>query len=119
MPTSPDKFDPLAVVVDWLDAGRSGELDALLDLYNEGATIECHCENVTLTGRKSIAAYWGPKLNNKLGLAFTLDELALIGDSVQVDYRGYEGNTLRIFFYFSPSGTILHTSCRAKGCWET
>ncbi len=116
--TSLDTFDPLASVVDWLDACRSGDLEALLDLYDEQATLDCFCENVTLTGRKSIAAYWRPKLEGKLGLAFGLDELAMIGDAVQVDYRSYEGNPLRIFFHFSPSGRILHTSCREQGCWE-
>ena len=115
---SPLAFDPSAVVVDWLDAGHSGKLPALLDLYDEGATLDCHCEAVTLNGRKSLAAYWGPKLENKLGFAFTLDELALIGDSVQVDYLGYEGKPLRLYFHFGPSGKILHTSCRARGCWE-
>jgi ketosteroid isomerase-like protein len=51
-----DDFDPLAVVVDWLDACRSRELDALLNLYDERATLECDCERVSLTGRKWIAS---------------------------------------------------------------
>ena len=118
MPTLPEKFDPLAVVVDWLDACRSGDLDALLDLYDERATQHCLCENVTLAGRKALAAYWAPKLKNKLGSAFTLDELAVIGDAVQVDYQGHEGKPLRIYFHFDPSGQIRHTSCRPKDCWE-
>ena len=118
MSTSLDTFDPLAVVVDWFDACRWGELDVLLDLYDERATLDCLCENVTLTSRKSIAAYWATKLENKLGLAFTIDELVLIGDSVQVDYRGYKGKPFRIFFHFSQSGKILHTSCRARGRCE-
>ena len=71
MSTSACTFDPLGVVVDWLDACRSGDLDALLDLYDERATQHCLCENVTVAGRKALAAYWAPKLNNKLGSAFT------------------------------------------------
>jgi hypothetical protein len=43
-----DNFDPLAVVVDWLDACRLGKLDALLDLSDERATLECNCERVSL-----------------------------------------------------------------------
>jgi hypothetical protein len=66
MPISRDQFDPLALVVDWLDACRLGELNALLDLYDERATLECDCECVCLTGRKSIAAYWAPKLESKI-----------------------------------------------------
>ena len=113
MSTSPDTFDSLAIVVDWLDAGRSGNLDALLDLYDEGATLECLCENADLVGRKSFAAYWAPKLKNKLGSAFTLDEVIPLGNMVQVDYLSYEGRPLRTYFHLDNSGKILHTSCRA------
>jgi hypothetical protein len=119
MSTSPNTFDALAVVVDWLDAGRSGNLDALLDLYDEGATLECLCENAALVGRKSFAAYWAPKLQNKLASAFTLDEVIPVGNAVQVDYRSHEGRPLRIYFHFDGSGKIVHTSSRARGCGPT
>ena len=45
------EFDPLAVVIDWLDACRSGGLVVLLDLYDDLAILECDCERVSLTGR--------------------------------------------------------------------
>ena len=61
-----DDFDPLAVAVDWLDAGKLGDLDGLLGLYDERATLECDCEGVVLTGRQSLSAYWTPKLESKL-----------------------------------------------------
>jgi len=51
------EFDPLAVVIDWLDACRSGGLVVLLDLYDDLAILECDCERVSLTGRHAIAAY--------------------------------------------------------------
>ena len=34
------KFDEMAVVVDWIDAFKNRHLDALLDLYEDTATIE-------------------------------------------------------------------------------
>ena len=85
MSISRDEFDPLAVVVDWLDACRLGELNVLLDLYDERAALECDCERVSLTGRKSIAGHqsWRAQLST----AFTLDDIALTGDGVQVDYQ--------------------------------
>jgi hypothetical protein len=49
--TSPNDFDPLAVVVDWLDACRSADLNALLELYDTQAILECSCESVSLTDR--------------------------------------------------------------------
>jgi hypothetical protein len=73
--------------------------------------LECDCERVILGGRKSIAPYWAPKIESKLVSAFTLDDITLTGDGVQVDYQNYEGNPVRIQFRFSPSGKILHTSC--------
>jgi hypothetical protein len=111
MPTLRDEFDPLAVVVDWLDACRFGQLNVLLNLYDERATLECNCERVSLIGRKSIAAYWRPKLETQLPLAFILDDMNLTADGVQVDYQNHEGKPVRIHFRISPSGRILHTSC--------
>ena len=109
--TSLEKFDPLATVVDWLDACRLGKIDDLLELYDERATLECGCERVSLIGRKSTAAYWAPKLERRIVSAFTLDDVILTDCGVLVDYRGYHGNAVRIHFHFSPSGRILHTSC--------
>lgn len=115
MSTSPDNFDPLAVVVDWLDACRLAKLDELLDLYDERATLECNCEQVSLTGREAIAAYWAPKLERRIRSTFTLDDMILTDSGVLVDYRGYDGKAIRIHFHFSHSGKILHTSCGRPG----
>jgi hypothetical protein len=87
----------------------------LLDLYDERATLECDCERVSLTGRKAIAAYWAPKLESKLATAFTLDDMTLTGDGVQVDYQSYEGKPVRIYFRFDPSGKY---STQAAGHWD-
>ena len=115
MPISRDEFDPIAVAVDWLDAGKLGDLDGLLDLYDERATLECDCEGVTLTGREALSAYWAPKLDSPLEAAFTLDDMILTGDGVQLDYQNYEGKPVRILFRFTPSGKIAHTSCGPLG----
>jgi hypothetical protein len=96
MSLSQGEFDPLVVVGHWLDACRLGKLDALLELYDERATSECHCE---------------PKPESKLVLALSLYGMALAADGVQADYESYEGNPVRMHFRFSPSGKILHTSC--------
>ena len=82
------EFDPLGVVIDWLDACRSGGLVVLLDLYDDAAILDCGCERVSLTGRNAIAAYWAPKLGKKqLATAFTLDNMALttgLGSTIKV-----------------------------------
>jgi hypothetical protein len=114
MPTLPETFDPLAVVVDWFDACRSGDLDALGDLFDEEATLECDREYSILVGREAIVAYWGAKLERRSGSAFTLDDLAPANFGAQVDYRNDKGEAARIHFHFNNLGKILHTSCRSR-----
>src|SRR5258705_12317105 len=58
-----DDFDQIAIVVDWLDACRRRDLDALLELYAEGASVECHCSGTQRhEGLAALAAYWRPQL---------------------------------------------------------
>ena len=110
-----DDFDPIAVTIDWLDACRWRDLDRLLDLYDERATLECDCEGVVLTGHQSLSAYWKPKLGSKLPAAFALSDVTPTGDGVQVDFQNCEGKPVRIQFRFTPSGKIAHTSCGLLG----
>jgi hypothetical protein len=60
-------------------------------LYDKRATLECHCDGVTLIGRPSIAAYWAPKLALASATAFSMDDVLLIADGVCLDFRNYEG----------------------------
>lgn len=111
MANSRKEFDPLAIVVDWLDACRVGNLRDLLDLYDERAVLECECEGLSLSGRNAIAAYWAPKLETKRVPAFTLDDVALTGHGVQIEYQDYEGKPVRVYFRFGASNKIIYTSC--------
>ena len=106
---TPDDFDHSGVVIDWLDACCSGQLDALLNLCEERATLRCDCDGVDLAGRNSLAIYWKSKLESKAASAFTLDDMILTGDEIQVECQSCKGKLVRIQFRFSPSGKILHT----------
>jgi len=101
-------FDRSSVVVDWLDACRSGQLNALLNLYEERATLICDCDGINLAGRNSMAIYWKSKLESKAASAFSLGGMILTGDEIQVDCQGCKGKPVRIHFRFSPLGKILH-----------
>ena len=111
MSISLDDFDPIAAVVDWLDACRRGDLASLLNFYDEGAVLECACEGVSLTGRKAIAAYWSPKLATKRATSFSLGDVSLTGHGVQIDYQSYEGKAVRLYFRFGASNKIIYTNC--------
>jgi hypothetical protein len=106
-----DNFDNMAVVVDWLDACRNQNLDALLDLYAPDAGLECACEGVAISGRAALAAYWTPKLTGLVPKAYGLEEIVPSADSVQLDYMNFEGEPVRVLFRFDQQGKIVHTWC--------
>lgn len=106
-------IDHVAIVVDWLDACRRRDLSALMDLYADGASLECACGGKALAyGRSALEAYWQPRLATVVPTAFGLKEIAPSGDDVVLEYASYEGEPVRMAFSFSPEGKIRRTSCR-------
>ena len=108
----PNDFDPIAVVVDWLDACRQRDLEALLDLHAAEASLECRCDGATVRkGRARLASYWGPRLDGFAPNAFGLEEIQPTPDGVQLDYMSHEGLPVRMVFSFTADGKILRTHC--------
>lgn len=107
----PEDFDRIAVVVDWLDACRTRDVDSLLDLYAEEALMECKCTGGIYRGRVELDSYWRPRLNGAAPVAFELDAIAPEADGVVLDYMSYEGKPVRIHFRFDTSGKIKQTRC--------
>ena len=111
----PKDFDPIAVVVDWLDACRKRDLAALLDLYATEASLECACEDIAIRGREALEAYWRPRLDALAPTAFGIEESAPTRDGVVLDYSSFAGKPVRIIFNFSPDGKISQTRCGPAG----
>jgi hypothetical protein len=109
--TLPDDFDTMAVVVDWLDACRSRNLETLLDLYASDARLECACQGIAVSGRPQLAAYWAPKLSGFQSRAFGLEQISPHPDGVLLDYSNFEGRAVRIVFIFDTEGRISHMRC--------
>jgi ketosteroid isomerase-like protein len=106
-----DDFDKMAAVVDWLDVCRARNLDALLDFYADDASLDCACEETSLSGRFALAAYWRPKLLGAARDAFTLEEITPHGEGVALDCLNFEGKPVRIVFGFDAQGRIAHMRC--------
>jgi hypothetical protein len=108
----PNDFDPIAVVVDWLDACRRHDLEALLDLYAPEASLECRCDGATVSeARARLGSYWGPRLEGFAPNAFGLEEIEPTPDGVQLDFVSHEGQSVRMVFSFTAGGKILRTHC--------
>jgi ketosteroid isomerase-like protein len=101
----------MALVVDWLDACRNQNLEMLLDLYADDASLECGCENVRSRGRSELAAYWSPRLASFVPTAFGLQEIKPVAGGVMLDYSNSRGERVRICFIFNDEGKILRCRC--------
>jgi hypothetical protein len=109
-------FDPIAVVVDWLDCCRARNIDDLLDLYDARGSLECACAGPYIyQGREDIARYWSMRLDKAVPHAFGLSDLVLTSSDrrpcVVLDYVAYDGKPVRIRFLFAKTGKIAQTVC--------
>jgi hypothetical protein len=110
MTNANNRFDAIDIVVDWIDACKQRRLDALLDLYDDAATVEC-CEDGRFNGRSDMERYWRPRLAKARRDAFAIDVLIPEVDGIALDYRGYDGRIMRTHFRFTQSGKIRLTAC--------
>jgi hypothetical protein len=104
-------FDPMATVVDWLDAYRSSDLESILGLYSDDATIECRCGGeggTTISGRHALRAYWEQRLRDHP--ASELDNLQPARDGAAITYLSH-GSPVRSDFEFSAAGQITFQNC--------
>ena len=107
-----DGFDPIGIVVDWIDACRERNLSALVELYDDAATVDC-CDGERFTGRADVERYWRSKLSGQTAGAFEVDVIMPEWKGVCLDYREHDGKPVRTHFRFSAAGKILHTACGA------
>lgn len=105
-------FDQIAIVVDWLDACRRRDLDALLDLYAADAVLECGCDGGAVSeGKARLASHWAPRLHALVPNAFGLEEITPASNGVVLDYVSHEGKPVRMSFAFAGNGKIRQSRC--------
>jgi len=115
----PEKFDQVAVIIDWLDACRRHDLVALLDLYGPDASLLCECgQQKTYSGRSELQEYWQGRLEGNAPNAFGLDEIVPVSGGVQLDYLSHQGKPTRMVFAFATDGKIQQTKCRPRALFN-
>lgn len=102
-------FDPMAAAVDWLDAYRTGDIEAILAMYAENAVVHCGCGgNKTFTGRGALRAYWIDRLRRYP--ASDLDNLHPANDGASISYITKTG-TVSAVLAFDANGKIKTLTC--------
>jgi hypothetical protein len=102
-------FDPMAAAIDWLDAYRAAALNAILILYDDGATVECGCDGrKIIVGKTAISEYWRQRFVEKPALE--LEDILPAGDAVAVSYRTPDG-IVQAILDFNEAGKIERCRC--------
>lgn len=102
-------FDPMAAAVDWLDAYRAGNLDAILKMYADDAVVHCGCNGAkTIAGKEGLRAYWVERLRECP--AFDLDNLQPTYVGILISYVSRVG-VVRAVLTFNASGQIASLAC--------
>lgn len=83
-------FDPMAAAVDWLDAYRDADIDALLSMYADDAVIHCGCGGLkTIAGTNAIRAYLADRFKSHPALA--LEDIRPSPDGAIISYLTTKG----------------------------
>lgn len=101
-------FDPMATAVDWLDAYRAGDIEAILEMYAEDAVVYCGCDELTITGREGLRAYWAARMRKHP--AAELDDLQPSHGGTVISYISGE-NVVNAVLAFNAAGKIKTLSC--------
>lgn len=106
-------FDPLATAVDWLDAYRAGDIEAVLRMYAPDADICCACGGLkTISGSPGRRAYWTRRLTDYPVLG--LDDLQQTGAGAMVSYMVRQGIVSAVL-RFNSAGQISSQTCGPSG----
>ncbi|MGW1423726.1 nuclear transport factor 2 family protein [Bradyrhizobium manausense] len=102
-------FDPLAAAVDWLDAYRAGDVEAILEMCAENAVVHCDCGGAkTLTGKEALRAHWVDRLREDP--ASGLDDLRPSHDGAAISYVTSTG-VISAVLVFDHAGKIKTFNC--------
>jgi hypothetical protein len=103
-------FDPMAAAVDWLDAYRAGEIETILEMYADDATVHCGCGSMKapITGREGLHAYWTDRVRQFP--ASELDNLHPSDDGTLITYVARHG-VVSVVLTFDALGQISSQTC--------
>lgn len=99
----------MATAVDWLDAYRAGDIDAILKMYASNARLQCGCGPVKIvSGAEGMRAYWMNRLQNHP--ASDLDDIQPWNEGMMISYTT-RGCVVGAVLSFNAAGQIASHIC--------
>lgn len=103
------QHDWMATAVDWLDAYRARDIDAILELFSPHASIECSCKGQdTISGREAMKAYWAQRIIDYP--VAELHDLQPESEGAAVTYHSRAG-LVQAILLFNTEGEIIAQRC--------
>jgi ketosteroid isomerase-like protein len=103
-------FDAMAAAVDWLDAYRAGDIEAILHMYADDAVIECGCGGMkTITGKEALRSYWTGRLREFP--AALLEDVKPSGNTGAAILYVTHGEIVKATLEFNRDGQIVTLRC--------
>jgi hypothetical protein len=102
-------FDPMAAAVDWLEAYRVGDIDAIVEMHADDAVVHCGCGCIRIiTEKEALRAYF-VKLLQEYPVS-DLNDLQPLGEGTMISYIA-RGRVVTAILTFNASGQIASLSC--------
>lgn len=98
-------FDPMAAAIDWLDAYREKDLDLIIAMYADDATVHCKCVDSTIvSGANELRHYWMVRLRDHP--ASELLDLNPMENGIRISFATLFG-AMSTLLSFDPNGRIV------------
>ena len=99
-------FDPMAAAVDWLDAYRAGDLEAIVQMHADTAVVDCNCcVRETVSNKDRLRTFWRERLD--YCLPSELRDLRPLLDGTSISFVTPRGLTTAVM-EFDAEGKIAH-----------
>jgi hypothetical protein len=99
----------MTAAVDWLDAYRVGEIDAILKMCAEDVVVECRCGSMkTIAEQERLRAYWERQIKDYPAL--DLDDIQSSDDEATISYLSRDGVVVATL-EFNANGRITLLRC--------
>ena len=82
-------FDPMAAAIDWLDAYRARDLNAIVQMHADSAVVDCRCcVRETVASKARLMAFWKERLDDCVPSELSDLKPVANGTSISFDAEG-------------------------------
>ena len=106
-------FDPMAAAIDWLDAYRARDLNAIVQMHADSAVVDCRCcVRETVASKARLMAFWKERLDDCV--PSELSDLKPVANGTSISFVTPRG-AMTAIMEFDAEGKIAYMEWGALG----